>query len=126
MSTTSSKRSDDQTTYQPTFYDPSVNKNVGGQSSMRLHRSTTTQNGGTTSTRMMVSSQASSAKTSSSSSPDESRQRARRGAASRCNVERGPKREHLFTSAKASGDLLSPNWLSGHHVLEPLFGLIAF
>ena len=54
------------------------------------------------------------------------RRQARQGAATRGNVERGPKREHLLTSTKASGDLLLPNWLSGHHVLEPPFGPIAF
>ena len=47
-------------------------------------------------------------------------------AATKGNVERDPKREHLPTSTKASGDLLLPNWLSGHHVLEPPFGPIAF
>ena len=42
----------------------------------------------------------------------------------RNDVARGPVREHLPTSAWASGDLLSPNWLFGHHVLEPFFGPI--
>ena len=36
----------------------------------------------------------------------------------------GPMREHHLASAIASGELLLPNWLSGHHVLEPIFGLI--
>ena len=132
MYTTLSKLNtiNDQTTYQPSFFDPSVEKNDSGQFSRGLHRSSTTKNGGTTSTLLMVSIQVTSTSTDSSTSPKESRQRARRqtrqGAADRNIVERGPKREHLLTTAWASGDLLSPNWLSDQYILEPLFGPIAF
>ena len=54
----------------------------------------------------------------------------RQGATILQQVERGLKRNHLLATSTAtatvmaSDDLLKPNWLSGHHVLENIFGLI--
>ena len=52
-----------------------------------------------------------------------SRGQIRQGAATLQRPERGRRNEHLFATVMASGNLLLPNWLPGHHVLKPIFGL---
>ena len=114
-STTSSKPTakNDQTTYQPTFYKPSVNKNDSGNLQGAYIE--------VTPRKMVILPRLEGWCQDRSLQPREvralhqknqgsgRRRHARQGAASRCNVERGPKREHLLTSAWAIGDLLSPN-----------------